>query len=127
LEWSALSLADWIECILTPTSSFGINCADSHFFQIFAAVLCDMLWFYRNQVVHKGVIPDVSTIAANINRVSMEHYTTWSSKIHHVKEVLSKPPHGFCKVNFDTTIREGFSTQVAVCRNSNGMIIKALT
>jgi hypothetical protein len=48
LKWSALSLADWIQGILTPSSSFGIICADSHYFQIFAAVLCDMLWFYRN-------------------------------------------------------------------------------
>ena len=85
-----------------------------------------MLWFYRNQAVHKGVILDVSTIAANINRVSLEYFTAWSSKLHLVKEVRSKPPHGFCKVNFDTAIREGFSTQAAVCRNSNGMIINAL-
>jgi hypothetical protein len=127
LKWSALSLADWIEGILTHTSSFGINCADSHFFQIFATILCDVLWFYRNQAVHKGVIPDVSTIVANINCVSLEHFTAWSSKLHPIKEVWSKPPHGFCKVNFDTAIREGFSTQAVVCINSNGMIIKALT
>jgi hypothetical protein len=69
-----------------------------------------MLWFYRNQAIHKGVIPDVSTIAANINRGSLEHFTAWSSKLHPVKEVWSKPPHGFCKVNFDIAIREGFST-----------------
>ena len=95
MKWSALSLADWIEGILTLTSSFGIICADSHFFQIFAAVLCHMLWFYRNQAVHKGVIPDVSTIVANINRVSVEHFTAWSDKLHSVKEVWSKPPNGF--------------------------------
>jgi hypothetical protein len=57
----------------------------------------------------------------------LEHYTAWSSKLHPVKEVWSKPSLGFCKVNFDTAIREGFSTQVAVCRNSKGEIIKAIT
>jgi hypothetical protein len=127
LKWSALSLADWIKGILTPSSSFGINYVDSHFFQVFAAVLCDMLWFYRNQAVHKGVIPAVSTIAANIKRVALEHFTAWSSKTHPAKEVWSKPPQGFYKINFDTAIQENFSTQAAICRNSKGEIIKAIT
>ena len=30
-------------------------------------------------------------------------------------------------MNFDAAIREGFSTQAAVCRNSNGEIIKTLS
>jgi hypothetical protein len=30
-------------------------------------------------------------------------------------------------VNFDAVIREGFSTQAAICKNSNGVIIKTLT
>ena len=82
-------------------------------------MLCDLLWFYKSQAVHKGVIPEVSTLAAYINRVSLEHYAAWSSKLQPVKKVWSKPPQGFCKVNFDAAIREGFSTQVAICRNSN--------
>jgi hypothetical protein len=127
LKWSTLSLAEWIQGILTPSNSFGVPCANSHYFQIFAAVFCDLLWSYRNQAVHKGVIPEVSTLAANINCVSLEHFAAWSSKLHPVKEVWSKPPQGFCKVNFDTAIQESFSTQDAVCRNSNGEIIKVLT
>jgi hypothetical protein len=31
-KWSGLSLAEWIQGILTPSSSFGFNCADSHYF-----------------------------------------------------------------------------------------------
>jgi hypothetical protein len=69
LKWSGLSLADWIQGILTLSSTFGIIYADSHYFQIFVSVLCDLLWFYRNQAVHKGVIPAVAFVAAYINRV----------------------------------------------------------
>jgi hypothetical protein len=127
LKWSGLSLAEWIQGILTLSSSFGLNCADSHFFQIFAAVLCDLLWYYRNQAVHKGVIPAVAFIAAHINRVALEHHIAWSSKLHHVKEAWSKLATGFCKVNFDTAIHGAFSIQAAVCRNSEGQIIKAIT
>ena len=90
-------------------------------------MLCDLLWFSRNQVVHKGVFPEVSSLAANIKRVSMEHYAAWSLKLYLAKEVWIKPPQGWCKVNFDATIREGFSTQAAIRRNSNGEIIKTLT
>jgi hypothetical protein len=90
-------------------------------------VFCDLLWFSKNQAVHKGVIPDVSKLAANINRVSLEHFAAWSSKLQPIKEVWSKPPQGFCKINFDAAIREDFSIQAAICKNSNGEIIKILT
>jgi hypothetical protein len=126
LKWSALSLSDWIKGILTPFNSFGIPSADSHLFQIYAAVFCDLIWFSRNQAIHKSVIPEVSKLAANIKHVSYEHFAIWSSKLQPVKEIWSKP-QGFCKINFDVAIREDFSTQAAVCRNSNGEIIKIIT
>ena len=72
------------------------------------------------------VWPDVLNLAANIKKVSMEHYAAWSSIKKPVKEIWSKPPQEFFKVNFDVAIREDFSTQAAVCRNSNGLIIKML-
>ena len=37
------------------------------------------------------------------------------------------PPPNYFKVNFDAAIRESFSTQAAVCRNSKGQIIKILS
>ena len=127
LKWSALSLSDWIKGILTPFNSFGIPFTDSHLFEIYTAVFCDLLWFSRNQALHKSVIPEVSKLAANIKCVSFEHFVAWSSKLQPVKEVWSKPPQGFYKINFDAAIKEDFPTQAVVCRNSNGEIIKILT
>jgi hypothetical protein len=127
LKWSSLSLSDWIKGILTPYISFGIPLADSHLFQIFAAVLCDLLWFCRNQAVHKGVFPDSLKLAANIKRVSLEHYAAWSLKQKPVMEIWSKPPPECYKVNFDVVFHEDFSIQVAVYGNSNGVIIKMLS
>jgi hypothetical protein len=69
----------------------------------------------------------VASVAAHINRVALEHHAAWSSKLHPIKEAWLKPPTSYCKVNFDTAIREAFSTQAAVCRNSKGQIIKAIT
>jgi hypothetical protein len=127
LKWFSLNLSEWIKGILTHFSSFGIPFTDSHFFQIYVVVLCDLLWFSRNQAVHKGVFLEVSTPATNIKCVSSEHYAAWFLKLHPVKEVWSKPLQGFCKVNFDATIREGYSIQATVYKNSNGEIIKVLT
>ena len=73
------------------------------------------------------MIPDALKRAANIKRVSSEHYETWSSKKKPAKEKWSKPPAGFCRVTFDTAIREYFSAQAAVCRDSNGGILKILS
>jgi hypothetical protein len=42
LKWSSLSLSDWIKGILSPHSFFGIPLADSHHFQIYAVVFCDL-------------------------------------------------------------------------------------
>jgi hypothetical protein len=53
LKWAALSLPEWIKGILSPHSTFGIPVVDSYHFQIYAAVLCDVMWFSRNQVVHR--------------------------------------------------------------------------
>jgi hypothetical protein len=126
MKWTSFSLADWIKGILTPNISFGIPLADLHIFQIFAAVLGDLLWFSRNQAVHKGVIPDALKLAENIKKASSEHFATWSPKKKIDKEKWSKPPPCFCKVNFDTIIQEVFFAQAAVCRDSNGVILKVL-
>jgi hypothetical protein len=73
-----------------------------------------MLWFSKNQAVHKGVFPEVLKLATNIKRVSLEHFAAWSLKLHPTKEIWSKPPQDYCKVNFDAAFRENFSTQVAI-------------
>ncbi|XP_059450878.1 uncharacterized protein LOC132181647 [Corylus avellana] len=128
LAWSSLSLPDWIKGIIYPFSSFGIPKADSHLFQIYASVLCDLLWFSRNKAVHEGIIPDIISLASSIKRTSLDHAAAWkySSPIT-VKEFWSPPPAGSHKINFDTAIREKFSVQAAVCRDSKGHIVKAIS
>jgi hypothetical protein len=96
-------------------------------FQIFAAVLCDMIWFSRNQAIHRGILPDALKLAENIKRVTMEHFAAWSSKQKLEMKTWSKPPPDCYKINFDAVSSKEFSTQAAVCRNSSGKIIKMFT
>jgi hypothetical protein len=105
---------------------FGIPLANSHHFQIYAAIFCDLMWFYRNQAVHNGILPEVLKLPAHINRVSLEHLAAWTSKLSPIRELWSPPPPNVFKINFDTAIMDVFSSQAAICRNSNGKIIKIL-
>jgi hypothetical protein len=91
MKWAPLSLSDWIKGILNPHNFFGVPFADTHPFQIFAAVMCDMMWFSRNQAMHKGVIPEALKLAENIRRVYSEHIVAWSQKQNTKKDTWTKP------------------------------------
>jgi hypothetical protein len=127
LAWSSISLSNWIKGILSPHSFFGIPIADCHLFQIYAYVLCDLLWFARNKAAHKGTILDISTLASSINRTSLDHAAAWNSPSPFVKKFWSPPLAGSFKVNFDTAIRENFSVQATVCRDSKGKIVMVIS
>jgi hypothetical protein len=56
----------------------------------------------------------------------MEHLVAWTSKLSPNREHWSPLPPNSFKVNFDIAIKDEFSSQAAICRNSNGNIIKIL-
>jgi hypothetical protein len=127
LVWDNLSPSQWIEGILSPHSSFGIPLADSHLFQIFASVLCDLIWFNRNKALHDGLTPNVLVLANSIKKTALDHHNAWRASSSPVKEKWSPPAAGSYKINFDTAIRDHLSAQATVCRDSNGKIIKAVS
>jgi hypothetical protein len=123
LKLSSLNLLNWIKGILFPNQTFGIPLADIHLFQIYAAILCDMLCFSRNKAIRKGVLPDASKFAEDISRISLDHHAAWKTKAQPMRELWSPLQVGNFKVNFDTAIRDLFSVQAAVCRDSTGAIL----
>jgi hypothetical protein len=46
-QFNFSSMVDWIKLIISLFNSLGIPLADCHKFQIFAAVACDILRYYR--------------------------------------------------------------------------------
>lgn len=66
-------MQDWIKLILSPGSSLHIARMEHHRFQIFAAVTCDLLWFYRNKAFHDGITYDALQVSKNINKISLQH------------------------------------------------------
>ena len=126
MKWSSISLPNWIIDILSPHHVFGIPLVDTHLCQIYATALCDILWFSRNQAIHKGILPDITNFVGNIKKLSLDHYATWLSISQLVRELWSTPEAGNFKVNFDTATRELFYIQVAVCRDSHGTIVHSI-
>jgi hypothetical protein len=114
-------MVDWLQVILHP-QVIGIPASESHFFQIFAAVACDQIWYARNKAHHENLVPNALSISAKINPISTEHNMAWNSKVSLFPPVWSKPTASTFKINFDTTIREQFSAKSLVCRDSTGAI-----
>ena len=68
------SLAEWINLIISLGGSSGIPLVDLHKFQIFAAVACNILWFYRNKAYHDGNTFDAISVSRHINKITLEHF-----------------------------------------------------
>jgi hypothetical protein len=49
------SMSDWLNIILHP-EPIDITLMDTHFFQIFAMIACDQIWYSRNKAFHEGLI-----------------------------------------------------------------------
>ncbi|XP_059428504.1 uncharacterized protein LOC132162261 [Corylus avellana] len=130
LDSSALNfsnMVDWINVILSPSISLAIPPADHHKFQIFTSVPCDLLWFYRNKAYHEGKIVDARSISTHINKITLEHFHAWNITSSLTKEIWTPPSVTWFKINFVTAIKDSFSVQAVVCRDSNGTIIRILS
>jgi hypothetical protein len=69
----------------------GVPPAETHRFQIFAAIVCDYLWFSRNKAYHDVIIPNALRISITINRIALEHYSAWTTKYEKTPAVWKKP------------------------------------
>jgi hypothetical protein len=77
--------------------------------------------------VHEGLIPDINVLVKSIRRTTLDRAIAWKYSSLMTKEFWSPPPAGSFKINFNTAIRKQFLVQAAVCRDSKGHIIKAIS
>ena len=116
-------MADWIASIISPGHSLGILLKDQHKFQFFSSVACDILCFYRNKALHEGLTFDARSVSLHINKISFEHFQAWHSSSQVLLEKWTPSPLNWVKINFDTAIRDSFSAQAVVCRDSRGQVL----
>jgi hypothetical protein len=85
------------------------------------------LWFLRNKAHHDDLIPNALIISSTINKTVLEHQFAWKTKLAPIPDVWRSPSPPYLKINYDTTIRDTFSTQSAICRDSTGSIIRCIS
>jgi hypothetical protein len=87
------TLSDWVSSIISLGTYIGIPLVDSHKFQIFAAVACDILWFYRNKAFHERAYSfNAISVSKHINKISLEYFQAWHSSSTNLKETWLPPP-----------------------------------
>jgi hypothetical protein len=85
-------------------------------------IACDHIWFSKNKAYHEDLVPNALTISAHINSLVLEHSSAWKTSLSRSPEVWKRPCSPFIKINYDTAIRDSFSAQAAVIRDSTGTI-----
>lgn len=85
-------------------------------------VAWDHIWFSRNKAYHEDLVPNALTISAHINSLVLEHSSAWKTSMSQSPEVWKRPCSPFIKINYDTTIRDSFSAQATIIRDSTDTI-----
>jgi hypothetical protein len=62
-------------------------------------------------------------VLIHVNKISLEHFQAWHSSSQVPLEKWAPPPLSWVKINFDTTIRDSFSSQAVVYRDSRGQVL----
>jgi hypothetical protein len=76
----------------SPREALLVPLLDHHKFQIFAAVACNILWFYRNKAFHEGASFNAILVSNHINKISLEHLQAWHSSSTDLDETWLPPP-----------------------------------
>lgn len=73
-------------------------------------VAWDLIWWTRNQIVHKAAVLNLMALVNSIQRVTEEHMMVWKQQREQVLSICwTPPPLDTVKVNFDVAIRETFA------------------
>jgi ribonuclease HI len=62
-------------------------------------------------------------VSTHINKIALEHFQAWHSSSQVLLKGWVTPPPDWVKINFDTAIRDSFSAQAVICRDSQGQVL----
>ncbi|KAB1219818.1 hypothetical protein CJ030_MR3G009460 [Morella rubra] len=102
VDWS---IREWVAALLDPTASLSLPADQAELLIRYGAILMDVIWCSRNQVVHNGKRDDVGTVIRRIHRLYVKHSKAWIVAAP-VEIIAWQPPRGSgWKINFDVAIR----------------------
>ncbi|KAB1203084.1 hypothetical protein CJ030_MR8G005528 [Morella rubra] len=89
-DWN---IEQWIASLLDPVPSLSLPTDQSELIILYAAILMDVIWFSRNQVMHGGRRDDFGSIIRRIHRLYVEHSMAWSALVP-IQSIRWSPPCG---------------------------------
>lgn len=114
-----LSMLEWVGVIIQPELHLGLKGPQGRDFTLFAAIVSDTIWYYRNQVVHNNIQPDINAIILLMKRRYWEHACAWRSDEAEGSQYWIPPPPSVWKLNCDAA--------AVVCRGFCSRLISAWT
>ena len=108
-----------------PSIKLDIPLADVQNFQIFAALVMDVIWFSRNKLTHDAIQPDMPKIIQQLKLTHNYHIMAWQTFA--FSSFWSLPLPGSVKGNFDVAVRRYFAVMAAILSDPSGEIIFAAT
>lgn len=89
----------------------------------YGAVLMDVIWFSRNQLLHHGKQDDIATLIKQIHRLYVDYSQVWIPSDPPQPLAWIPPLGNVLEVNFDAAIRHDYSMLAAVYGNSSGLLL----
>ncbi|XP_059440565.1 uncharacterized protein LOC132173020 [Corylus avellana] len=124
-DFSYMSTSEWILAILSPMAIFGITKVEVRKFQLFAALILDIVWRCRNLLIHEGVQPIPSKVFFEVSSSFNKHLSAWSEMA--LPSLWIPPAAGWIKGNFDVAVKGSFAVAAAVLSDEKGAIVGAAT
>jgi hypothetical protein len=72
--FSSRPISDWILSVIYPLKRLDIPTTDSRKFQLFAALVMDLIWQSRNKLIHEGTLPNPVLAIQHLKVTLQSHY-----------------------------------------------------
>lgn len=117
-------ISNWVLAILFSCKKLVIPKHDARRFQLFASITMDLIWFFRNKLIHNAVFPFTAKVLHQILFNLDKHILAWNNRSS--PSLWFPPLLGSFKGNFDVTIRGSFSVAATTISDSSRSIILTL-
>lgn len=116
----------WFQLLLDENNCFDVDQEEKTKILIFAAILFDQLWLWRNKIRLGATIPNWNLVAAQMRRLLFQHWNAAQSRsfrrIGITLDCWSLPPLGELKMNFDASLIDHSATSAVVLRDHHGQV-----
>jgi hypothetical protein len=123
--FSSRPISEWILIVIYSSDRLAIPAADSRKFQLFAALVMDLIWQFRNKLIHDSILPNLALAIQHLKVSLQSPYFAWQSVA--LPSLWLPSISGYLKGHFDIAICDNFDVATAVISNSLGEIILAMT